>query len=311
MASSEIDIGTVERETGLSKDTLRVWERRYGFPDPRRNRHGERVYPAEQVGKLRLISRLLDRGLRPGQLVGASIEELRARVAASEPAPAPLGAGAADNAPFETTLKLLAAYDEAGLRSHLSRTLQRLGLLRFILEFAAPMNAQVGDAWSRGVLAVNQEHLYSEQMQYHLRHGIGTIYPGRRTPGILLTTLPGEAHQLGLLMAHACLALEGVRCISLGVQTPIGDIVQAARQHGTEVVGLSFSEALRLKTARTMLQELRMQLPQSIEIWAGGTLWAGTRHVPPGIRLVSHLERIPHQLAEFHERRAITPTAAV
>gem|GEM_PF-6561869 len=30
----KITIGVVERETGFSKDLLRTWERRYGFPTP-------------------------------------------------------------------------------------------------------------------------------------------------------------------------------------------------------------------------------------------------------------------------------------
>jgi methanogenic corrinoid protein MtbC1 len=38
---------------------------------------------------------------------------------------------------------------------------------------------------------------------------------------VLLTTLPGEPHGLGLLMAEAMLALEGCTCVSLGVQTPV------------------------------------------------------------------------------------------
>ena len=42
-------IAAVERETGLSKDTLRVWERRYAFPRPARDSNGERIYPPEQV----------------------------------------------------------------------------------------------------------------------------------------------------------------------------------------------------------------------------------------------------------------------
>ncbi|MDE2261476.1 MAG: MerR family transcriptional regulator [Gammaproteobacteria bacterium] len=58
---SEATIAAVERETGLSKGTLRVWGRRYGFPLPARDSRGERVYPADQVEKLRVISRLLDR----------------------------------------------------------------------------------------------------------------------------------------------------------------------------------------------------------------------------------------------------------
>jgi DNA-binding transcriptional MerR regulator len=309
MTSSELDISTVERETGLSKDTLRMWERRYGFPQPLRNRHGERVYPPEQMGKLRLISRLIDRGLRPRELAGATLEELMARVTATEDAPEPLDAAADNTLLLETTLDLLAAYDAAGLQSHLSRTLQRLGLLRFILEFAAPMNVQVGAAWARGALTVSQEHLYCEQMQHQLRQGIGTIYPGTRAPSVLLTTLPGEEHQLGLLMAHACLALEGVRCVSLGVRTPISDIAPAARRHDVDVVGLSFSKAFRLKTAVAMLRDLRAQLPPSIEIWAGGSLWAGAHHLPGAIRFVSRLELIPHELAEFCRRGRTAPTS--
>ena len=29
-------IGAVERDTGIGRDTLRIWERRYGFPVPER-----------------------------------------------------------------------------------------------------------------------------------------------------------------------------------------------------------------------------------------------------------------------------------
>ena len=45
-AAGAYPISAVERETGLSKDTLRMWERRYGFPAPGRDAQGERVYPA-------------------------------------------------------------------------------------------------------------------------------------------------------------------------------------------------------------------------------------------------------------------------
>ncbi|RYD60733.1 MAG: MerR family transcriptional regulator, partial [Verrucomicrobiaceae bacterium] len=57
--SSGIGIAAVERDTGISKETLRVWERRYGFPAPERDASGERLYPSEQVQRLRLVKRLL------------------------------------------------------------------------------------------------------------------------------------------------------------------------------------------------------------------------------------------------------------
>ena len=70
-------IAAVERDTGLSKDTLRVWERRYGFPCPDRDAAGDRCYPANQVERLRTIRRLLDAGHRPGRIVGLAPQELQ------------------------------------------------------------------------------------------------------------------------------------------------------------------------------------------------------------------------------------------
>lgn len=67
-----LTITAVARETGLSPDTLRVWERRYGFPKPLRNSSGRRGYPQEQIDRLRQIKRLVDAGFRPGKLVSAA-----------------------------------------------------------------------------------------------------------------------------------------------------------------------------------------------------------------------------------------------
>ena len=69
-------IATVERDTGIGRDTLRIWERRYGFPTPMRNDKGERVYSAEQIRRLQRIRRVLDQGLRPGKVVPLDDEAL-------------------------------------------------------------------------------------------------------------------------------------------------------------------------------------------------------------------------------------------
>src|SRR5688500_271190 len=73
-----LHIGVVERETGVPRDVLRVWERRYRFPRPRRDKLGDRVYTRAQVDKLQLIRRLMDAGHRAGEVVGRSAPELLA-----------------------------------------------------------------------------------------------------------------------------------------------------------------------------------------------------------------------------------------
>ena len=69
-----LNISAVERETGLSKDVLRMWERRYGFPKPGRDDNGERQYTPADVGKLRAMKRLMDVGVRPGKIVKLALD---------------------------------------------------------------------------------------------------------------------------------------------------------------------------------------------------------------------------------------------
>ena len=75
----QVGIAAVERETGFSKDTLRVWERRYGFPKPSRDANGERAYPSDQVHLLRRVRRLMDQGARPGRIFAMGVEALEAK----------------------------------------------------------------------------------------------------------------------------------------------------------------------------------------------------------------------------------------
>ena len=74
VSSPGLPIASVERETGLSKDVLRMWERRYGFPEPMRDENGERRYSGPEVTKLRAIRRLMDTGIWPGTIVHCAIE---------------------------------------------------------------------------------------------------------------------------------------------------------------------------------------------------------------------------------------------
>ena len=61
--------------TGIARATLRIWERRYGFPQPGRDLRGERSYPDEQVRKLRLIADLMARA--PEGAIGVKLSTPR------------------------------------------------------------------------------------------------------------------------------------------------------------------------------------------------------------------------------------------
>lgn len=289
------NIAAVERDTGLSKDVLRMWERRYGFPTPERDGNGDRLYSAEQVGRLRLIKRLMDQGHRPGKLIATPYEELAAlaprRLAAApalqeEPSPE-----------LDELIELVRRHDGGAYLQSMQQRLARQGLQHFVQDTVAPLALRIGEAWELGTLQVFEEHLFTELTKRLLRQAITALPTGSR-PRILLTTLPGEQHLLGLLMAEALFALEGAECIPLGTQMPLVDIGRAAEAHRADVVGLSFSANFPLRQLPGLLTQLRATLPESIELWIGGR---GVLHVAPplGVHRLASLDEAIRTLAEW------------
>ena len=293
-------IGAVERDTGLSKDTLRVWERRYGFPNPERDAFGERAYPREQVERLRTIKRLMDNGHRPGKIMQLSLDALKALSHEGE-----VG-GTRVELPDSLArfVHMVRSHHVDELRRALGQEVVRNGLGRFVSDVVAPLNVAIGELWLQGALEVFEEHLYTESLQVVLRNAIANVPQSPAAPRVLLTTFPNEQHGLGLLMAEAMLVLEGAHCISLGIETPVWDIVLGATSHSADIVALSFSLAYPAAQAVDGLAELRRSLPAQIEIWAGGGTEVLGRRLPEGVRAMTSLAAVHEGVKAWRARRA-------
>jgi DNA-binding transcriptional MerR regulator/methylmalonyl-CoA mutase cobalamin-binding subunit len=292
-----IDISALERETGISKDTLRVWERRYGFPRPLRDANGERTYPLDQLARLRSIRRLIDSGLRPGRVLRATDSELAELL---RQVPGSAGTDPTEPGPVRDLAALLERRDMSMLQSRLTSALLQLGVRSFVTEIAAPLTTLVGELWQTGRIAVAEEHRYSEILQQLLRSAMRTDPAVSERPRILLTTLPGEPHGLGLLMVQAWLAGERVHCVSLGTQTPATEVAGAALAYRVDVVGLSFSRIHTPNAARKEVGTLRAILDASIAVWAGGSLWQHARKQLPGVEYIVDFSDLAAAIKRWH-----------
>lgn len=293
----ELSISALERELGIGKDTLRVWERRYGFPNPTRDAKGGRRYPADQVARLRLVRRLLDQGMRPHQVLALPVEMLQDCSAPSEPA-------ATAAAPVHAELLgLLKKRDAHALQQMLRTLLLREGLERFVLDTAGPLIEAIGQGWAAGEVEVFEEHLATEQLYRVLREAVSQVPAGNGRPRVLITTLPSEPHALGLLLAEAVMRLEGAGCTPLGAQTPESEILAAVRAGDTDIVALSFSEYFGLAQMREAIARLRAALPSRVALWCGGAGTARLKKAPPGVHLIVRLSDVSSHLARWREVR--------
>lgn len=288
-------ISEVERDTGLPRATIRIWERRYGFPSPARDERGERCYPEDQVARLRLMKRLVDLGWRPARLLAVDTLEMQRLLDGAQPK-----AAARKPRAVSQLLSLLRGHDAAAVQAELQAQLERLGLAHFAAAEVPAMNRAVGEAWQAGELEVHEEHLYSDSLAQILRPAIARVAGHARAeaPTVMLTTFEQEHHAIGLLIAQALFALEGCNTISLGVRLPIEQIVAAARAHRADLVGLSFTGSMNPTHVLRGLEELRGALPPTVRIWAGGNASVLRKRKVAGVRVVPDAGAIPALLAE-------------
>lgn len=281
--SQLLSIGDICSETGLSPDVVRVWERRYGFPSPVRLPSGHRRYRREDLNRLRLLTECVASGHRPSKLARLQEDALKQLLMASGP---DFAAGV-----LTPLFKAVGDMDSSRIRELLLEAHREFGLKRFLSEVVAPLLDRVGMAWAEGAIGIHQEHLLTEILEDLLRPLRQSYPPNPALGTVLLATLPGERHRLGLLMVALLYASRGFRVELLGVDAPVASIAGAARALRAAKVAVSLSIQSSGEPTRRLLIDLLERLPQGCALVIGGQGASRTRKVP-GIERIARLDSV-------------------
>jgi hypothetical protein len=288
-----LNIGAVERETGLSKDLLRMWERRYGFPQPDRDSQGERQYGAAEVAKLRQVKRLMDAGLRPGKLVTQGLDELDRMVALR--APQPLDAGPTLAADLVAAARVM---DVRALRAHFSAVALAHGL-RALVDGVVDAHHRIAAASARGELApvvvASFDHAAAQALGSVIQGLAQAVRPARATRAVL-GTLAGDAHGFVLAVAEAVWTIGGAHCLSVGLEAAPAGFGAAGAACSADVACVAVSERFPVRQLAGALEAVRRQLPDGTPVWVfdGG----GRRRVPQGVRCLASVEELARAVAQ-------------
>ena len=269
-APVELSIGTLSSATGVPVDTLRTWERRYGFPAPiGRTEGSHRRYAADTIERIQLIVRALDLGHRPSAVVGRDPVELRRLVGS----PATLGAEArGSNALINHWLELTRDMDGSSLTGEFHRSLAEMAVIPFLEQRLGPYLQALGEDWSRGQIRVSHEHFASEKTREFLSaqwRGANEGSGDSRAAAVLATP-SGEQHGLGLHMAAWVIALAGARVIFLGADTPVDEVAYATERHRARGVALSVAAGYAGDLPRYVAR-LSTLLASDVRLALGGT----------------------------------------
>jgi DNA-binding transcriptional MerR regulator len=291
-------IKAVAQATGLTVETLRAWERRYGVVSPVRDSNGRRVYRPEDVLRLRRLREGTERGHPISRLAPLSDERLTALLGA----PADERARGAADAFVQRILEAAEQFRTAECEQAVTLAVAVLPPQRLVSEVLQPLLTEVGNRWHRGEFAISQERLVSKVVSRHIRLMLDTYDRAARRETVLFATLPGERHELGLLMSAMLCASHGFKVHYLGTDLPAVEIARFAREVGASVVALSVVLQQRVDELPAELAALADALPAGTAIWLGGSaaaLLAG-RELPGSCELL-------RDCADFERRLELRP----
>lgn len=282
-----LSIGDLSRATGVTPDAIRSWERRYGKPRPVRRPSGHRRYTLEDLRWLRKVAHALSRGHRASTAVQADDAQLESLLA---------GPAETDGEEIRELLRLVRSYDRTAIVSALREAWSKLGPYAALRQTIAPLTTAVGLAWANGDLDIRHEHFVTEVLEDFLRARRLECELAPEPPALLLTTLPGERHGLGLQMVALVCALEGCRGRVLATETPVGEIVRAAREAEARGVVISISASTGGVETDHVLTDLRRALPESMALIVGGSGACGPRRPVRGALYVGSLDELGERL---------------
>jgi MerR family transcriptional regulator, light-induced transcriptional regulator len=223
-------IGELARRTGVSPELLRAWEQRYGLLQPTRTTGGFRLYSTADEARVRRMQRLVSDGLAAAQ----AAQLLRSGEPEERTAP-PAAALLDDEA--ATLADSLDGLDEPAANSALDRLFSAYTIEAVLQRVVIPYLQRLGQRWETGEVSVAQEHFASNLLRGRLL-GLAQGWGQGRGPAAVLACLPGEQHELGLLIFGVALRRRGWRITYLGTNSPIDAVADITRSLAPAVVVL-------------------------------------------------------------------------
>ena len=258
-------IHRVSKITGLSKDVIRIWERRYGILRPERGANRYRIYTDEDVALLRFLKAEMDKGTAIGELATLGREELLSRMTSRPP-----GISVEDN-PYDRLLNELTGsldpFKPMEFERRLNGSVAVIPFEEALFGILLPLQVRVGDLWHRSLVDVSIEHYVTRQVQQKLFAAMNQIRISESGPCLVIGCPPGEYHELAAQAAAYLARARGCSVSFLGANVPVDSLVDVCGKFRPDLVVLSYTGASPQENGRTWIKQIAEEILPDCPVW--------------------------------------------
>ncbi|GAB4372924.1 MAG: methionine synthase [Deltaproteobacteria bacterium] len=188
-----------------------------------------------------------------------------------EAAPGEEESGNPEGSPEERLTRQVVSGDPDGLEDLLPVLLSRRPAVSVINEILVPAMRHVGEMFGQGEMLLPFVLRSAEVMKKSVDFLEPYLETEDRETGrkVLLATVAGDVHDIGKNLVDIILSNNGYRVINLGIKVPAEVILEKAREHRVDAIGLS---GLLVKSALVMKESLPQyrEAGLSVPILLGG-----------------------------------------
>jgi methanogenic corrinoid protein MtbC1 len=261
--------------TGISADTLRMWERRYGVVTPARTEGGYRLYDDAAIARLTAMHALVTAGWAPreaaAQVVsGTTLGPPQLQVDDSDSL---LGDASNPGDPgldSDLLVRLALEFDAESLRRSLDEVFAGRDVAELVDSWLMPALRRLGQAWQLGEVSVAAEHFVTAGVHRRLAVALDALPTRSGAPRVLLGLGQGSRHELGLLAFAVLLRRAGLDATYLGCDLPPDSWVVAVARLDPEVVVLGVHADSDVPAARDAVAAIQAAKP-GLPVLLGGS----------------------------------------
>ena len=292
-------IRTVSSLTGVNVITLRAWERRYGLIKPVRTPTGHRLYRREDIDRIHSAVALLDKGVAISQ-VKNSLDHATPRTAPRTVSPW---------ARYQARMvAAIARFDEDDLEDAYNDALGLHTIEQVTQGLLIPLLQELGRRWESREGSVAEEHFFG----VYLRNKLGARFHHRARSStgarLLAACLPGEQHEVGLLLFALAAHDSGLRPVLLGANMPLVELAVPVKRADCHAIVLSGSLTPEPQVLREELPDL--VAAAGVPVFVGGMTSVRERDaivsagaIPLGNDIAAGVKRIRSTLTSSHVRK--------
>jgi MerR family transcriptional regulator, light-induced transcriptional regulator len=275
----------LEQLSGIKAATLRVWEKRYAIPNPKRTQTNIRYYDENDLRIILNIVALSKHGHKISKIAIMSESEMTATLSQATPA--------TTNSPIDVLQSAMMAIDETNFCQILQNSTEKIGFEATMIQLVYPFLERLGVLWMTGVIKPVHANFVSCIIRQKLLVALDQqmcVPAAKNTKKYLLYLPEGENQELGLLFVSYLLRRRSYQVIYVGHNISVSDLSDICSVHQPNCIYTIIGEVFTKQSIQHYVNQVCHTFPNVQILFSGYQVLAHPIQLPSNGVIVRNLE---------------------